>query len=182
MVASKADDTSRLFVNDGRDLDLKIVSNTDKFIIYPETYICTKFEISPSAIYHFYGLRNINDYFHPRTIGNFVIEPNNVPATISGQRSWRTNEYDPDYCDKNSVNIYAKIKLTVLKTPRTYRIWIRLRQANKYMTFYKDRLLDKKDIRTSYSSTTMQWTTASFLENDITDMGRTIMPKLSLSK
>lgn len=145
---AESNDFDRPFINDGKDNDLKVVSNTDSFYIYPNTYICMEGSITPAAFYYMFGFRHATGYFRKEYFSGMDVLPESAKIQVSskGIRGSRAVSSSESVCkdnSKNLTNIHTKSRIVMVKEPDTLGAWFRVRRGEKYITaFRKLRITD----------------------------------------
>ncbi len=156
------------FVNDGRDLDLQNVSNTDIFPIYPDTYICGKYETS-YAFYFYQTLSTKRWLSYQRvsgfTAGGFRLEP--VAGDTTGDRFPPSTD---SRCKHNDRNIFLSGRSELIKAPDEFLFFVRIRQGKNYKTKSISVKLEK--MVTPEGKTVLRWGTpySKFIEIDDLDL------------
>jgi hypothetical protein len=161
-LAIPLNDLSRKFENDGRDRDLRIVSNTDKITIYPDSKICEKWEITlPAQFYYkenyyrngrYYRWWNLDQLLAPNFLQRLRLAEHIAPLpdgySVRGRyinEPWQKCSPEP-----NAHNIFVIGRLAKLPDKYGHRLWVRVRQGKKFLTVAVDRHLSQQEAGAYY--------------------------------
>lgn len=161
---AESNDFDRPFINDGKDNDLKVVSNTDSLHIYPDTNICYKASITPAAFYYSFGLKHWqfylpsaksiykNRYYHPY----YLDEPSVLPIRISQYVDVNVSaahKWSLGICKtKINNNLHVYMRIVLVSAPDTFGVWLRVRRGEEYVTIFREFRSSASDLGSAYPS------------------------------
>lgn len=141
----ESNDFDRPFINDGKDNDLKVVSNTESFYVHPNTHICSRSNITLEAFYYMEGIGEAADYIFNGIWGDYALDilPYRIYHKISPDGTAlkrRVVEHGQNFCvfgQEKYRNIYSTLRVVLVEAPDVFGVWLRVRRGDKYITMYQ---------------------------------------------